>query len=35
MGWSNSDFLKYVKIKSLGAQSGDRMVVGVDSLEPA
>ena len=30
--WSNDDFLKYIKIKSLDKQQSDNMVVGVEAL---
>lgn len=32
MGWSNDDFIKYVKIKSLNKQQAEHMVVGVNGL---
>jgi len=32
LGWSNSQFLQYVKIKSLAAQPSDSMVVGVSAM---
>lgn len=32
LGWTNADFLKYVKIKSLDKQQSDNMVVGVSAL---
>jgi len=32
LGWSNSQFLQYVKIKSLSAQPSDSMVVGVSAM---
>lgn len=32
LGWTNDDFIKYIKIKSLGAQQSDHMVIGVDAL---
>ena len=32
LGWSNAEFLQYVKIKSLSSQPGDSMVVGVGAL---
>ena len=32
LSWSNEDFLKYVKIKSLSAQPSDTMVVGVSAM---
>ena len=32
LGWSNAEFLQYVKIKSLSSQPGDSMVVGVSAM---
>jgi len=32
LSWTNADFLKYVKIKSLDKQAGDKMVVGVEGI---
>ena len=32
LGWSNTDFLQYVKIKSLAAQPSETMVVGVSAM---
>ena len=32
LGWSNSELLQYVKIKSLAAQPSDSMVVGVGAM---
>mmetsp|Transcript_8889 Transcript_8889/g.29311 ORF Transcript_8889/g.29311 Transcript_8889/m.29311 type:complete len:266 (-) Transcript_8889:230-1027(-) len=32
LGWSNDDFLRYVKIKSLNAQPGGSVVIGVDAV---
>ena len=32
LGWSNAEFLQYVKIKSLSSQPGDSMVVGVGAM---
>ena len=32
LGWTNTDFLKYIKIKSLDKQQSDTMVVGVEAL---
>ena len=32
LGWSNTDFLQYVKIKSLAAQPSESMVVGVGAM---
>jgi regulator of protease activity HflC (stomatin/prohibitin superfamily) len=32
LGWTNADFLQYVKIKSLSAQPADSMVVGVSAM---
>ena len=31
--WSNTDLLRYVKLKSIIAQPSDRMVVGVSAVE--
>lgn len=35
LGWSNAEFLQYVKIKSLAAQPADSMVVGVGAMGEA
>jgi len=35
LGWSNSEFLKYVKIKSLSSQPSESMVVGVSAMGEA
>ena len=32
LGWTNAEFLQYVKIKSLASQPSDSMVVGVGAL---
>jgi len=32
MGWTNADFLRYVKMKSLNAQPSETMVVGVSAV---
>ena len=32
LGWSNAEFLQYVKIKSLSSQPSESMVVGVGAL---
>ena len=32
LGWSNAEFLQYVKIKSLASQPSDSMVVGVGAM---
>ena len=35
LGWSNAEFLQYVKIKSLSSQPSDSMVVGVGAMGEA
>jgi hypothetical protein len=35
LGWSNAEFLQYVKIKSLASQPSDSMVVGVSAMGDA
>ena len=32
LGWSNAEFLQYVKIKSLSSQPSESMVVGVSAM---
>ena len=32
LGWTNAEFLQYVKIKSLSSQPSDSMVVGVGAM---